>query len=112
MRSNGWRPAAPSSGAILDGQHAWLASWVAAITPDGRAGYASGLRMLLPRAALLRMRSGEELAAIIDDLFAVQGARSHVGAIGLLTGGAVSRTDAFADLVAMALAPHLHPADY
>ncbi len=55
------------------------------------------------------LRAGEELAVIVDDLFHVQDARSAVGAICLLTDGAVSRTEAFAQLVAMALAPHLRP---
>jgi non-canonical (house-cleaning) NTP pyrophosphatase len=65
--------------------------------------------MVLPDAAGPRLRAGEELAVIVDDLFRVQDARSASGAIGLLTEGAVSRTEAFAQLVAMALAPHLRP---
>src|SRR5439155_7513180 len=35
-------------GVELDGPRVWLLSWVAAIDPTGREGYASGLRMLLP----------------------------------------------------------------
>jgi inosine/xanthosine triphosphatase len=87
----------------------WLVSWVAAATRDGRSGDASGLRMALPAAVADRLAAGDELGTIIDDLFGVTASKQHTGAIGLLTEGFVSRTDAFADLVAMACAPLLRP---
>ena len=90
----------------------WLLSWAAAVDAAGRIGYGSGLRMLLPPVAADRLRAGEELGVIVDDLFGVHDAKSAAGAIGLLTHGFVSRTDAFADLVAMSLAPHLNPRLY
>jgi len=99
-------------GVELDGGRVWLLSWVAAIDPAGREGYASGLRMLLPPALATGLRAGTELGTLIDDLFNVTDSKSGSGAIGLLTGGAVSRTDAFADLVAMSLAPWIHPDHY
>lgn len=96
-------------GVIFEGELPWLVSWVAAVTSDARTGEASGLRMPLPTSATARLRSGVELGTIIDDLFAVSDSKQHAGAIGLLTEGFVSRTDAFADLVAMACAPLLRP---
>ncbi|MGH2492357.1 MAG: DUF84 family protein [Candidatus Limnocylindria bacterium] len=87
----------------------WLVSWVAAVTRDGRAGDASGLRMALPSAVAGRLAAGDELGTIIDDLFGVTASKQQSGAVGLLTEGFVSRTDAFADLVAMACAPLLRP---
>lgn len=87
----------------------WLVSWVAAVTRDGRSGDASGLRMPLPAAVAARLAAGDELGTIIDDLFSVTASKQHTGAVGLLTEGFVSRTDAFADLVAMACAPLLRP---
>ena len=87
----------------------WLVSWVAAVTRDGRSGDASGLRMRLPSAVSERLAAGNELGTIIDDLFGVSASKQHTGAVGLLTEGFVSRTDAFADLVAMACAPLLRP---
>ena len=50
----------------------WLLSWVAAIDPSGREGYASGLRMLLPPALAHGLRAGDELGTLIDRLFAAQ----------------------------------------
>ncbi len=87
----------------------WLVSWVAAIAADGQSGDASGLRMALPKTVAARLATGDELGTVIDDLFAVRASKQHAGAIGLLTEGFVSRTEAFADLVAMACAPLLRP---
>lgn len=99
-------------GVAFDGPQLWLLSWVAAVDARGREGYASGLRMLLPPGLAPRLRAGDELGTLVDELFGVRDAKSASGAIGLLTAGAVSRTDAFADLVAMSLAPWLHPDHY
>ena len=96
-------------GVIFETQAPWLVSWVAAVDRDGRHGEASGLRMPLPASAAARLRTGDELGDIIDALFDVKMSKQHTGAIGLLTEGFVSRTDAFADLVAMACAPLLRP---
>ena len=96
-------------GAIIDGDRAWLTGHVIALTRDGRVGEAAWGRMLLPTAAAERVQNGEELGDVIDDLFGEKESKRHAGAIGLLTDGAVSRTDAFADHVAMACAPFLHP---
>ncbi len=99
-------------GVLIEGERVWLLSWAAALDASGRIGYGSGLRMLLPPVAATRLRAGEELGVIVDDLFGVHDSKSATGAIGLLTRGFVSRTDAFADLVAMSLAPHLNPRLY
>lgn len=99
-------------GAIIEGDRAWLTGYVIALTRDGRTGEAAWGRMLLPIAAAERVQKGEELGDVIDDLFGEKESKRHAGAIGLLTDGAVSRTDAFADHVAMACAPFLHPKLY
>jgi inosine/xanthosine triphosphatase len=99
-------------GVAFDGPRLWLLSWVAAVDAGGREGYASGLRMLLPPALATGLRAGAELGTLIDELFGVRDAKSASGAIGLLTAGAVSRTEAFTHLVAMSLAPWIHPDHY
>jgi inosine/xanthosine triphosphatase len=99
-------------GAILEGEDAWLTGHVVAMTREGRVGEAAWGRMLLPRVAGARLRAGEELGDIIDDLFSRKDSKRQAGAIGILTEGAMSRTDAFAYLVAMACAPFLHPELY
>ena len=99
-------------GAILDGERAWLTGHVIALARDGRLGEAAWGRMLLPPSVLPRLRAGEELGNVIDELFGRKESKRQTGAIGLLTENAVTRTDAFADLVAMACAPFLNPALY
>jgi inosine/xanthosine triphosphatase len=94
-------------GAILDSDRAWLTAHVVGLTRGGQIGEAAWGRMLLPRAATERLRAGEELGDIIDDLFDRKESKRQTGAVGLLTEGTISRTDAFADLVAMACAPFL-----
>jgi non-canonical (house-cleaning) NTP pyrophosphatase len=68
--------------------------------------------MRLPMSVAQRLAAGDELGTIIDDIFRVTASKQHTGAVGLLTEGFVSRTDAFADLVAMACAPLLRPDMY
>ena len=99
-------------GATLDGERSWLTGHAIALARDGRLGEAAWGRMLLPRSATARLRGGDELGDIIDDLFARKESKRQTGAIGLLTDNVVTRTDAFADLVAMACAPFLHPELY
>jgi inosine/xanthosine triphosphatase len=94
-------------GAIVEGDRAWLTAHVVVLSRDGRSGEATWGRMLLPRVAVERIRAGQELGDIIDDLFDRKDSKRQTGAVGLLTEGAVSRTDAFADLVAMACVPFL-----
>lgn len=96
-------------GVIHEPPIVWLVSWVAAAANDGRHGDASGLRMPLPKTVAERLAAGDELGTVIDDLFVVRASKQHTGAVGLLTEGFVSRTEAFADLVAMACAPLLRP---
>ncbi len=96
-------------GVVFEGDKPWLVSWVAVVDREGREGEASGLRMALPASAAARLRAGDELGDVIDALFDTKLSKQQAGAIGLLTEGFVSRTDAFADLVAMACAPLLRP---
>jgi non-canonical (house-cleaning) NTP pyrophosphatase len=77
----------------------------ATVGPATRAAYACAC----PQLVADRLAIGDELGTIIDDLFGVTASKQHTGAVGLLTEGFVSRTDAFADLVAMACAPLLRP---
>src|SRR4029077_17345330 len=71
-------------GAILEADNAWLTGHVVAVTRDGKLGEAAWGRMLLPRVAAERLRGGEELGDIIDDLFARKESKRQAGAIGIL----------------------------
>jgi len=99
-------------GVIDDGGGLELVSWVAIVDRAGRVGLASGLRFMLPTSAAARLRRGAELGEVMDELFETSESKKTSGAVGLLTQGFVSRSEAFADLVAMAAAPFLFPAMY
>ncbi len=96
-------------GVVVDGARLWLGSWGGALDRAGRRGAGGGLRMELPPRLAAGLAAGRELGDLVDDLFGARDSKRQAGAIGLLTAGQVSRTDAFADLVAMALAPFLRP---
>lgn len=99
-------------GVIAEDVSLELVSWVAVVDRHGRLGLSSGLRFTLPAAAAQRLRAGEELGDVIDDLFGTRDSKRDAGAVGTLTEGFVSRSEAFADLVAMACAPFLFPELY
>lgn len=99
-------------GVIDDGADLELVSWVAVVDRHGRVGLASGLRFRLPSRARDTLRAGGELGDVIDALFATRESKKALGAVGMLTEGFVSRSEAFADLVAMACAPFLFPRLY
>jgi len=94
-------------GVIDDGAGLELVSWVAVVDRDGRVGLASGLRFMLPSVTAEKLRDGGELGDVMDELFNTTQSKKATGAVGLLTDGFVTRSDAFADLVAMACARFL-----
>lgn len=99
-------------GVIENGAGVELVSWVAVVDREGRVGLSSGLRLMLPSASAAKLRAGAELGAVMDELFHTDESKKAAGAVGLLTEGFVSRSEAFADLVAMACAPFLFPELY
>ncbi len=86
----------------------WMCAWVAAVDRSGRQGLSCGVRFRLPQWMAARALAGEELGAIVDAL-AGPGAHEDLGAIGLLTRGAVDRQAALEQAVAAALIPFLEP---
>src|SRR2546429_9818443 len=92
-------------GAILDDRGAWLTGHVVAVTRDGRLGEAAWGRMLLPQVAAERLRAGEELGDIIDDLFARKESKRQAGANATPTQGAQILTDPGSSFGAVDLAP-------
>jgi inosine/xanthosine triphosphatase len=82
----------------------FLVMW-AAVTDGERVGRGAGPSMRLPAAVADRVRAGEELGPVMDDLLDKEGVARGRGATGVLTGGAVDREAALADAVAGALGP-------
>jgi inosine/xanthosine triphosphatase len=78
----------------------WAVAW------DGtREGIGSSAGVLLPDDVAAAVLAGEDLAAVIDRHAGQRDVRSRQGAFGVLTGGVLTRADAYAQAVVAALAP-------
>lgn len=84
---------------------------VAVRSGRGTGESSSGL-FRLPDAVARRVREGRELGAADDEVFGTEGSKREQGAVGLLTGGAVDRTELYAQAVCLALVRFVHPELY
>jgi inosine/xanthosine triphosphatase len=82
----------------------WLVMW-AAVTDGERWGWGSGPSLVLPGRIADRVRDGEELGPVMDDVLGEDGVARNQGAAGALTGGSIDREAALASAVAGALGP-------
>lgn len=83
-------------------------AWVAVARTDGRLGLAGGLYFELPPKVASRIRAGEELGPIMAEYMKYDVKRTD-GAIGVLTKGALSRQQAYEQIVKSALVKMVSP---
>lgn len=82
----------------------FLVMW--AVVDDGeRVGRGSGPSIELPGRVADRVRAGEELGPVMDDVVGEENVARNQGAAGVLTGGRVDRTEALSTAVAGAFGP-------
>ncbi|MFC4987621.1 DUF84 family protein [Saliphagus infecundisoli] len=81
-----------------------LIMW-AAIVDGERTGRASGPSLRLPDPVADRLEAGEELGPVMDDRLGREGVAESEGAVGVLTGGLLTREAALAAAVSCAFAP-------
>ncbi len=89
-----------------------LMGWVVVMGVNGRCGIGGTARILLPEPIADRVRAGEELGPVMDDVLRTEKTNQKGGAVGALTGGLVMRQDAFETAVYYALAPFISPELY
>ena len=82
----------------------FLVMW-AAVTDGDRLECGSGPALRLPEQVAERVRAGEELGPVMDDVLGKSGVARGRGAAGALTGGRIDRTEALSAAVAGALGP-------
>jgi inosine/xanthosine triphosphatase len=82
---------------------AWTLQTWAAVTDGTAWGYGAGPSIALPPPVITRVRNGEELGDVIDDIAGV-GVRGTRGAWGVLTCDLIGRRDAFRAAVIAAFA--------
>lgn len=90
----------------------WLAGAAALVHRDGRRSIGYGGRLPLPTEVAVAVRAGRELGPVMDELTGVHMLKRQIGAVGYLTGEAVSRQEALEFCVANALPPFIHPELY
>lgn len=86
-----------------------LVGWVVIVDASGREGVASTARLPLPDHIANRVRAGQELGPVMDDLLGQTKSNHRGGAIGALTAGLIPRSHTFAMAVAYALSPFITP---
>lgn len=85
----------------------FLTGWVAVVDNAGNIGIGSSGSIMLPEKIASRLREGEELGNVIDEIENGQGIKFNQGTIGVLTKGAVKREDEFVTAILLALARFL-----
>lgn len=83
-------------------------AWIVVLAPDQRLGKACTGTFTLPEAVAALVRQGQELGTADDLVFGRVNSKQEQGAVGLLTGGVVDRTQLYAQAVVLALIPFKH----
>lgn len=93
-------------GGVHDRDGLFLIMW-ATVTDGTRTGAGSGPSLALPADIAARVRAGEELGPVMDDVLDTEGVKHGQGAAGALTEGHLTRSDALTAAVTAAAGPWL-----
>ena len=92
-------------GGVEETEHGMmLVNWAAVAYGDDDVAVGGGLRMTLPDEIAQGIRAGMELGDVMDTWMGKTGLRHGEGAIGVLTGGRITRSGMFRDALICALA--------
>lgn len=97
--------------ATIDGKM-FLTGWVVIVDRKGDMGVGNGGHILLPESIADRLRGGEELGPVMDDILHKVNTKQGEGAVGTLTGGLKPRQQSFEDGVLYALTRFIKPELY
>lgn len=86
-------------------------AWVVTMSSDG-GGHGRSASFMLPPAVRRLVLSGLELGDADDRIFGTAGSKRRGGAVGLLTGGALDRSELYEQAVMLALIPLRDPSLY
>lgn len=75
----------------------------------GRLGFGVSPLFELPQEIVVALLKGDELGHVMDRLAGEHNTKQRGGAVGILTGGRITRRELYAQGVAMALIPFLNP---
>ncbi|MGK0617398.1 inosine/xanthosine triphosphatase [Meiothermus cerbereus] len=100
------------AGVEFNAHGGWLFNIAVILRADGRRGMARGGSVLLPPVVGERLRGGEELGLIMDDLVGKRDTKKALGAVGILTLSRVERVEFWRHTIELALPPFLRPELY
>ncbi|QDX39758.1 DUF84 family protein [Salarchaeum sp. JOR-1] len=92
-------------GGVAPADDALLLTMWAAVTDGDTTGLGGGPRFVLPDGIAARVRAGEELGPVMDDVVGAENVARSEGAAGALTGDLVDRESALRHALAGALGP-------
>lgn len=75
----------------------------------GAEGLSTTPMVRAPSGLVRRLKTGEELGDVMDELMNTTGTKHGPGAIGIMTGGKLTRTQAYEDAVMLALSRFVKP---
>lgn len=87
----------------------FVTGWAVAVDRAGTVGIGGSGRFLLPNALAHRLRQGEELGHLMDEWAGQSNTKQKQGAVGIMTNGLISRTEALETAVTFALTRFLNP---
>lgn len=90
----------------------WLFNIAVVLRADGRRGMARGGSVLLPPVVGERLRAGQELGQVMDDLVGQKDTKKGSGAVGILTLSRIERVEFWRHTIELALPPFLRPELY
>ena len=96
-------------GVMKLGEKWYNLGFVAIVDKEGRTGTGTSGWFECPPSILEKLKNGEELGEVMDELTGRKDTKKQEGAIGILTKGKVIRKDLYKHGVFMALAPFLSP---
>lgn len=83
----------------------WAFAWVVALGRDGLMGAARSATFAVPGALAEGVRAGMELGDALDSVYGLTRAKDGLGAVGVLTGGLLDRSELYRTAVLLALMP-------
>ena len=81
----------------------FLSGWCVARNREGEEGIGSKGTIRIPEKIAERVRNGEELGPVMDDVMNEKDTKKKEGAIGIITGGAITRKESFKEGTVFAL---------
>lgn len=76
--------------------------WVCLVSADGRQQFVNSNRFILPDQIANSIRAGQEMGAVMDNFTGRTNLKHQEGMIGILTGGIITRKQAYAQMIKMA----------